>query len=121
MDVLGEMTLREQQSLFVKLMATFELWCFDQGYELTLGEGWRSPEEAQIQAAKGAGVAHSLHTLRLAQDLNLFEEGNIITTVNGYRPLGEYWKSLHPLARWGGDFTTRPDADHFSLTRGGIE
>lgn len=120
MAVSGEMTLREQQSLFVKLMATFELWCFDQGYELTLSEGWRSPEEAELQAAKGAGVGHSLHTLRLAQDLNLFHDGQLLTSVEDYQPIGEHWESVHELARWGGRFH-RPDADHFSLTRGGVE
>jgi hypothetical protein len=114
------MTLREQQSLFVTLIAQFIDWVYEQGYELTFSEAWRSPEEAAAQAAKGAGVTNSLHTQRLAIDLNLFKDGVLLTSVSDYEPLGTQWKSMHPLARWGGDFS-RPDADHFSLTYGGVE
>jgi hypothetical protein len=113
------MTLREQQSLFVQLIGLFVGWVYEQGYELTFSEAWRSPEEAAVQAAKGAGVACSLHTERLAIDLNLFKDGVLLSTADDYRPLGDQWKSMHPLARWGGDFT-RVDADHFSLTYGGV-
>ena len=113
------MTLREQQSLFVQLIGLFIEWVYAQGYELTFSEAWRSPEEAAVQATKGAGVTQSLHTERLAIDLNLFKDGQLLTTADQYRPLGEQWKSMHPLARWGGDFA-RVDADHFSLTYGGV-
>jgi hypothetical protein len=113
------MTLREQQSLFVQLVGLFVGWVYEQGYELTFSEAWRSPEEAAVQAEKGAGVKCSLHTERLAIDLNLFKDGQLLETADDYRPLGEQWKSMHPLARWGGDFT-RVDADHFSLTYGGV-
>jgi len=114
------MTLREQQSLFVKLIAQFIEWAYAEGYELTFSEAWRSPEEAEIQAAKGAGVTHSLHTERLAIDLNLFKDGVLTVGKADYQPLGDKWKSMHTLARWGGDFR-RTDADHFSLTWGGVE
>jgi hypothetical protein len=113
------MTLREQQSLFVILAAQFISWVYERGYELTFSETWRSPQEAAVQAAAGAGVVNSLHTQRLAIDLNLFKDGVLLTSVDDYRPLGVQWKSMNPLARWGGDFS-RPDADHFSLTRDGV-
>jgi hypothetical protein len=113
------MTLREQQSLFVTLIAQFVDWVYEQGYELTFSEAWRSPQEAAVQAAAGAGVVNSLHTMRLAIDLNLFKDGVLLTQVSDYEPLGVQWESMNPLARWGGRFT-RPDADHFSLTYGGV-
>ena len=114
------MTLREQQSLFVRLIGEFIGWIYSQGYELTFSEAWRSEEEAELQAKNGAGIIHSLHTERLAIDLNLFKNGELLTSKDDYVPLGEKWKSMHELARWGGDFR-RVDADHFSLTYGGVE
>lgn len=115
------MTLREQQSLFVMLVGGLIEHAYSAGYELTFGEAWRTPEQARLNAQRGSGIVNSLHCERLAIDLNLFRDGKLLTSVEDYRPLGEYWKSLHSLARWGGDFTTRPDADHFSLTYGGVQ
>jgi hypothetical protein len=106
--------LLDQQQLFARLVGEFLTWIFVQGYAVTFSEAWRSPEEAQVQAAKGAGIACSLHTERLAIDLNLFKDGVLLETVDDYRPLGEKWCSMHELARWGGNFT-RVDADHFSM------
>jgi D-alanyl-D-alanine carboxypeptidase len=114
------MNLREQQSLFVKLVGTLIDWTYASGYELTFSEAYRSPQEALLNAKSGVGIAASLHCERLAIDLNLFRDGVNLTQVADYQIMGDYWKTLHELARWGGDFAS-PDADHFSLTYGGIE
>ena len=114
------MTLREQQSLFVRLTGLLIEWCYQNGYELTFSEAYRSPQEAALNAKSGAGIAASLHCERLAIDLNLFKDGVLLESVADYKPLGNYWKTLSELARWGGDFSS-PDADHFSLTYLGIE
>ena len=114
------MSLREQQSLFVQLVAKLIEWTYSNGYELTFSEAYRSPQEAAINAQTGAGISNSLHTMRLAIDLNLFKDGVLLSTVADYQPLGDYWKTLSGLARWGGGFS-KPDADHFSLTYGGVE
>jgi hypothetical protein len=113
-------TLREQQSLFAQLAASLITYAYSAGYEITLGEAWRTPEQAQWNADNGSGIVHSLHTQRLAIDLNLFKDGALLETVDGYRPMGTYWKGLHELARWGGDFS-KPDSDHFSLEFDGIQ
>lgn len=114
------MTLLQQQQLFVQLIGQFIAWVYAQGYELTFSEAWRSPQEAAIQAAAGAGIACSLHTERLAIDLNLFKTGEYLTTIDDYRPLGVQWCSMHPVARWGGNFT-RIDVDHFSMEWEGVQ
>lgn len=114
------MTLREQQCLFTELVAKLITWAYANGYELTLGEAWRTPEQAKLNAAKGAGIANSLHITRLAIDLNLFRDGVFLDSTEHHRALGNYWKSLHPLARWGGDFS-RPDGNHYSLERDGYK
>ena len=111
------MTLRQQQSLFAKLLAKLILWAYAQDYEVTLGASWRAPELVKLYAAQGRGSKNSVHPLKLAQDLNLFIGGRYMAGTAAHRPLGEYWKSLHPLCRWGGDFRRR-DGNHYSMARG---
>ncbi len=108
------MNLRQKQSLFVKLVADLIQFAYANGYELTFGECYRSPEEARRLAESGAGITASLHTQRLAIDLLLFKDGEWLTRSEDYAVLGTYWKTLDPLCRWGGDFR-RVDGNHFSL------
>lgn len=115
------MTLRQQQSLFIRLLGLLIAWTYASGYELTGKELLRTATEAALNASRGTGIAHSLHLLGLAQDYALFKDDVNLTGLEDWRPLGEYWKTLHPLCCWGGDFTTRPDADHFSLTWQGVK
>ena len=115
---MDSLTEGQLQRLFPPLVAKLIAFAYAQGYELTFGEAWRSTATALLDAQQGKGIANSLHIQRLAIDLNLFQDGTYLTDPEAYRPLGEFWKTLHPLARWGGDFTT-VDADHFSLAFGG--
>ena len=110
------MTLRQKQSLFVRLVARLIQRAESEGYELTFGEAWRSKEEAARLAKAKKGLAKSLHTERLAIDLNLFLAGEWLKTTEAHRPLGEWWEQQHELCRWGGRFH---DGNHYSLTHGG--
>lgn len=110
------MTLREKQSLFARLSAKLVLHAFHIGYEVTWGEAFRSKEEAERLALLGKGIAGSLHTRRLAVDLNLFRDGVYLTSTESHRPLGEWWEQQHPLCRWGGRFR---DGNHYSLEHNG--
>lgn len=112
------MTESDQQRVFVKNIGKLIDWTYNQGYELTFGEAWRTPEQAAWNAAKGIGITKSLHIERLAIDLNLWKDGTYTAKALDYKPIGEYWKTLNPLNAWGGDFTT-VDADHFSMSFGG--
>lgn len=115
------MTLSEKQRLFMKLLAEFLTWIYQQpGVEVVGGQLQRTQDEADKNAASGAGISNSLHTKCLAIDLMLFVQGVYKIDTDSYRTLGEKWKSLHPLCRWGGDFTTRQDGDHFSIEHEGI-
>jgi hypothetical protein len=113
------MTLRQQQSLFMRCLGQLITWAYANGYELTGRQLERSDLAAAANAASGAGIGDSLHRLCLAIDMELFKDGVFLQTTDDYRPLGEYWKTLDPLCCWGGDFAS-PDADHFSSTRDGI-
>lgn len=89
------------------------------GYGVTFGEAYRTPEQAKLNAAKGSGISNSLHTERLAIDLNLFKDGVYITDGEGHSLLGIWWKALGPKYRWGGDFAKK-DFNHYSITPDGV-
>ena len=113
-------TLGQKQRKFTRLIGELIRYAYEQGYELSFGDAYRSPEQAQFNAQKGTGVANSLHTQRLAIDLNLFIGGQYQAESEAHRPLGEYWKTLDPDCCWGGDFS-KPDGNHYSLTHNGIK
>ena len=115
------MTLRQKQSRFMVLQARLVLQAEAMGYETTGGELWRSPEEAARLAKAGAGIKNSLHTLRLAIDLNLFKDGRYLSSSDSHRPLGEWWEAQSTddvVCTWGGRFG---DGNHYSVTHGGIK
>jgi hypothetical protein len=112
------MTLSEKQQLFTKLIAQLILWADEKGMRVTFGEAYRTPEQAAINAKKGSGISNSLHTKRLAVDLNLFINGKYQTDSAAYVELGKFWESLG--GSWGGRFKTNPDGNHFSLEHEGV-
>ena len=115
------MTLSEKQRLFTRLVGLLIDRAYAEGYELTFGEAYRTKEQAAWNAEKaGTGIVNSLHCKRLAVDFNLFINEQWQTSSEAHRSLGEYWKTLHPDCRWGGDFI-RPDGNHYSLTHEGVK
>lgn len=111
------MTLGEKQRTFLPMVVKLIEWAYANGYELTLGDGYRDPRMFGIQGDKKAGsysAAYSCHKLRLAVDLNLFKDGKYLTATEDYTPLGEFWESLG--GAWGGRFK---DGNHFSIEHEG--
>lgn len=90
------------------------------GYTVTFGEAWRTPQQAALNAQAGTGIVHSLHIERLAIDLNFFKDGQYIQDGSQLKDVGEWWKTLGPKYRWGGDFPHLPDGNHFSITPDGV-
>jgi hypothetical protein len=114
------MTLGEKQELFMECLAVHLSWLVANGYKIRGGELQRDPRIAEANAATGAGISNSLHILKLAIDLNLLRNGVMLTDTADHATSGAHWKSLHPLCRWGGDFTTRPDGNHYSVEHNGV-
>lgn len=108
-------TLRQKQSRFARYTALLIQFAEARGFEVSYGETYRSPEEA-----KRRGFSRSLHTSRLAVDLNLFKDGKYQRSTEAHRPLGEFWKSLASDCRWGGDFSS-PDGNHYSIEHRGVK
>lgn len=122
------MTLREKQSIFASYVAELIFKAVTTGYEVTLGEAWRSPEEAARLAKLGLGIRNSLHTKRLAIDINLFKNGIYLDKSEDYLTLGEWWESLTATRTdgiefcWGGRFSgKRVDGNHFSIAHYGVK
>jgi hypothetical protein len=115
-----------QQQVFALNVAKLIQYAYENGYAITFGEAYRSPEEARRLAALGSGISNSLHSQRLAIDLLLWQGGLWLRDSAQYKPLGVYWKSLHPENAWGGDFRGRdgrpkPDGNHFSMSWNGVK
>lgn len=139
-------TLSQKQQRHTEYTAMLIMWAINNGYRVALGEAARSDEQAEINAigptgrsrvadlvrpffprladcilnnGKANGIRYSVHQLGLAVDLKLFKDGVYLTRSEDYKPLGDYWKTLAPDCRWGGDFPG--DGNHFSIEHNGIK
>lgn len=114
-------TLRDKQAKFSVLIAKLIHNITQAGYEVTLGEAYRPPETAALYAKQGRGIKKSLHTQRLAIDLNLFLNGKFLTQTDEYLVAGLMWEGYSEgdvICSWGGRFN---DANHFSCMHDGIK
>lgn len=117
---IGSMSgLGDKQRLFLWCMSKFLTYIYVQGCAVTAGDFSRKDNRGHMIG--------SMHYDRLASDLNLFvlDESGTWDYIESYDEapflwdrLGVYWKKLHPLCRWGGDFESR-DLNHFSITAWG--
>lgn len=118
-------TLLDHQMLFSELLVELLIRVRELGLRATLGEAWRNPEWAEVLKKRSGRPDHpgqnSNHCRRLAVDLNLFrwngKRWEWLKLTEAHAELGEWWKRLHPLCRWGGDFG---DGNHYSLEYNGI-
>ena len=112
------MTLGDKQRLFTRLVADLLEFAHSRGYEITFGDAFRDPRlHGAIGEKKGYGHRNSNHKRKLAIDLNLFLDGEYLTSDKDHEPLGLYWESLNPLCVWGGKFS---DGNHYSLKHNGM-
>lgn len=131
--------LIEKQWLFMRLVPKLIMKAHELGFELSGGDLYRDPrvhgrigERTEINGRPVYGHRNSAHKAKLAIDLNLFRFDIYLEDSKYHAELGEYWKSLHTLCRWGGDFTKNvvkdgkevavpnPDGNHYSLFHNGF-
>ena len=105
--------LSKLQREFLANIVVLLSWGLVRGYQFTFGDAFDADGD-------GGHMRNSNHSRRLALDVNLFVGGVYITDGShpAYLELGKVWKTLHPLARWGGDFG---DANHFSFEYNGVK
>lgn len=113
------MTLREARCKFTEALAQLVLYARAQGFEVAFAEGM------DRKTAKDPTTDHmpgSLHEAGLAQDLDLYLNGNYCTLTIDHYILGQWWERYGeehgiPLV-WGGRFA-KPDGNHYSIKWGG--
>ena len=129
------MTLREHQESFSRDTIRLYNRILESGYTFTYGEAYRTELQAWVNSQKanshiechaidgsvtkfpgsvgGVGISKSLHMSRLAIDVNIFHLGALITDKKMLQPIFDYWESLDPQNRAGGNFKSFYDAPHF--------
>jgi len=111
------MSLGTLQRKLPPMIAQLIIWAYDNGYELTFGDAYRDPRvHGQLGEKVGYGHKNSAHKQRLAVDLNLFKDGQYLTSTEDHRLLGEFWESIG--GTWGGRFA---DGNHYSLEYNGVK
>lgn len=109
------MSLVTEQAAFLLDMCKLIQYATEQGFTLTAGELYRTPEQQEIYLKTGrSSTMNSLHLKRLAVDFNIFKNGKLVGDKASLAPLGVYWESLHPLNSWGGNGKKLVDTPHFS-------
>lgn len=112
-------TLRQKQSRFALQVARLIIKANQMGYAVTLGDAYRDP---RVHGAMGVRKSYShpksAHKIRLAIDLNLFKNGELLEASEDHRPLGEWWEAQGSDHRWGGRFD---DGNHYSFEHEGVK
>ena len=101
-------SLVAEQDAFLRDVVKLLAKAWELGFVVTGGELWRTPEQQKVYVQTGRSMTmNSRHLDRLAVDFNFFANGVLVSgpmAVSVLRPLGEYWESLSPKNRWGGNF-----------------
>jgi len=107
-------TLVAEQAAFLLDVSRLIQFGAEEGWVITGGELWRSPEQQAIYVKNGRSkTMQSNHLRRCAIDLNFFWGGALVWDRELIRPIGNYWESLSNQNRWGGNFKGFVDVPHF--------
>lgn len=99
------MVLSDEQFLFFLDIVALTLHAVEEGWKVTPGEFRRTYEQQEIYfKSNRSKTMKSDHLRGLAADLFFFKDGKLTYDREVLRPLGEFWESLHPKNRWGGNF-----------------
>lgn len=118
------MSMIQEQSTFLLHVSELIRKAAELGFMTSGGELFRTPEQQALHVKNGRSTTmNSQHLKRLAVDLNFFKadpsgEPRLTYDVEALRPLGQYWESLDPANRWGGNWNTFKDTPHFERREG---
>jgi peptidoglycan LD-endopeptidase CwlK len=129
-DIVGANRSWEQLSpdFTQRLLAVFKVMREQHGYEMTLIEGYRSPERQATLALQGshvtrAGANMSYHQYGLAADCAFVRDGSVVISerdpwaMHGYELYGALAETYG--LTWGGRWSFR-DLGHVELPRSGV-
>ena len=115
------MTQIEQQAAFLKDAAKLILEAASYDLVVTEGELFITPREQPMEAdndANRSGIFYDLNHDRLAINLNFYKIAptgflELTYAKSDIQKLGDWWESLYPLNKWGGNFDTLLYTPHF--------
>lgn len=121
------MTRGQRRRLFTRLLPRLIDEMYREGFEAALSEGYvgdsiDKPGEDSPHTRTGG------HFEGTAVDVNLYQCQHTpahavggcpnpvwLTSTAAHARFGHFWKSLHPLCNWGGDFPGNNDGNHYGL------
>lgn len=104
------MKLGEHQEKFSRHLMALLARAFAAGYEVRIGEVFRTAEQQQIYVETGRSkTMNSNHLKKCAADLHFFMDGKLCYP----KELGDYWESLDTLNRAGMFWKGFRDDPHF--------
>lgn len=108
------MSMVTEQALFLLDVTRLIIKATKMGFVITGGELYRTEEQQTIYMKTGrTKTMNSNHLKRCAIDLNFFWQGKLTYDMTLLKPVGDYWESLSPKNRWGGNWKTFKDIPHF--------
>lgn len=108
------MKLSDKQFEFVQDSAKLINFCVENDVKITFGEAHRTQfQQDEYLRTKKSKAKHSFHQDRLALDLNFFIQDKLTYEKDDLQFIGDYWESLNPNNRWGGNFKSLIDTPHF--------
>ena len=112
------MSVNAEQWAFLKDEAKLIQFAEANGYMLLGGDRKRTKEQQAVYYTQGLSkTLDSLHQLGLANDFDYIKDGKLIYDKAYLQPLGDYWESLNPKNRWGGNWESFYDPRHFERRR----
>ena len=115
-NTLVNMKLSSRQIEFTKNIASLIAYADMIGIGLTFGHAYRDKETQKRLVDKGLSkTMNSYHLKRLAVDFNFFINGELTYEKEKIQELGDFWETLHPKNRWGGNFKSFLDTPHFEM------
>lgn len=103
---MASMTLGDRQEVFSRLLAKLITKIYDMGFHVRMGDVYAKPRNPPEHKA------NSLHYIKCAADLNLFQNGKFLTEEKDHAPFADYWESLHPNCRNGRRYG---DSNHYEI------
>ena len=108
------MRLSQYQRIFTLNVSKLIAFAYEKKIELTFGEAYRTTAQQLLYVQSGKSkTMNSKHLKRLAVDFNFFKNGNLTYKWEDVKAIGDYWESLHPMNRWGGDWNKNDRKDGF--------
>ena len=107
-------SLSEIQAEFLLQVCDLIRHATNLGFRVTGGELQRTPEQQAMYVKSGRSkTMESNHLRKCAIDLNFIQANKLVYDQKLLQPIGDYWESLHPNNRWGGNWKSFKDMPHF--------